>query len=153
MMAWIDGEQKPVPDKLTNRIVQRVMPLDFLKSEYARKHHRLQVFAEKGVQCVVPGCDCKGAFLAETAQMNMKTGTVSSIHIDLYTKDFQLMTVDHHIALGNGGSDRLENKFPMCERHNSKKGSKDPDTFYQNIALNGSQQTAKKWRPKINLAV
>ena len=148
MMAIIDGQRKEVPEKLTNRVVQRVMPLDFLNSEYARKHHRLQVFGEKGTQCVVPGCTCKGVFLAETAQVNKKDGKISSIHIDLYTEDFQLMTVDHHIALSKGGSDHIDNKFPMCERHNSKKSSKDPEVFYANIALNGGQSTAKKWRRK-----
>ena len=151
MMAYIDNEQIPVPDKLTHRTVIQVMPLDYLKSDHAHRHHRLQVFATKGVQCVVPGCDCKGAFLAVTAESSQDL--TRGLHYDVYTKDFQLMTVDHHIAKANGGGDVLENKFPMCERHNSKKGSKDPDTFYQNIALNGSQQTAKKWRPKINLAV
>ena len=68
MMARIDNELIPIPDKLTHRTVIRVIPLDYLKSDHARRHHRLQVFAEKGVQCVVPGCDCKGAFLAVTAE-------------------------------------------------------------------------------------
>lgn len=131
MMAEIGGKQVEVPEKLSGRKVVGVLPLSYLESDHARNHHRLEVFAFKGVSCVVPECTCVGAFMAVTHEgRDPKRG----FHYDVYTADFKLMTVDHRIAKANGGSDELENKFPMCERHNSKKGQKPPDFYYRNVA-------------------
>lgn len=116
-----------VPERLSGRTVLKVMPLDYLQSDHAKRHHRLQVFSEKGVQCVVPGCQHHGAYVAVTQQGKDTKG----LHYDVYTRDGVLMTVDHHIAKSNGGSEKLENKFPMCEKHNGAKGAKDPEVFYE----------------------
>jgi 5-methylcytosine-specific restriction endonuclease McrA len=131
MMVIINDEQIQVPEKLHGWYPVKVLPLEFLNSEYARRHRRLSVFAFKGVKCSVPNCKHEGAFLMECEQRSNKTGKVQGIHIDLYTKDFALMTVDHHIALANGGNDHLDNKFPMCSKHNGKKGKLPPEIFYE----------------------
>ena len=127
MMAEIQGKQVEVPEKLSGRKVVKVLPLDYLNTAHARSHHRLEVFAFKGVRCVVPDCPCEGAFMAVTHEGRDET---RGFHYDVYTADFKLMTVDHHIPKADGGGDELENKFPMCERHNSKKGRKPPEVFY-----------------------
>lgn len=130
MKVIVEGKPIEVPAMLGSWIVQKVMPLDFLNSKWAMNHRRLSVFFHKGVQCVVPNCKCKGAFFVERACTN-KHGVIMSVHVDLYTADFQLMTVDHHVPLSGNGKDKLENKFPMCERHNLQKGSLDPEIFYK----------------------
>ena len=131
MMVTVKGKQIPVPEILHGWFPVKVLPLEFLNSDYARRHHRLSVFAFKGVRCSVPNCPHEGAFLLESEQRSRKTGEVQGIHIDLYTKDFALMTVDHNVALSKGGSDNLDNKVPMCSKHNSKKGSLPPEIFYE----------------------
>lgn len=128
MMAEIGGKLVEVPERLSGRKVVQVLPMSYLESDHARSHHRLEVFAFKGVQCVVPECTCRGAFMAVTHEGRDET---RGFHYDVYTADFKLMTVDHHIAKANGGGDELENKFPMCERHNSKKGQLPPEIFFQ----------------------
>jgi 5-methylcytosine-specific restriction endonuclease McrA len=130
MMLTIKDKQIQVPEKLYGWYPVKVLPLEFLNSDYARRHRRLSVFAFKGVRCSVPNCPHEGAFLLESEQRNKK-GEVQGIHIDLYTKNFALMTVDHHVAKSQGGNDHLDNKFPMCSKHNSKKGSQDPEIFYE----------------------
>ena len=130
MMLKINQKEIHVPDILKGWRVDRALPLDYLNSEHAQRHHRLQVFATKGVRCVVPNCTCEGAFLLERAQLN-KRGVVMSMHIDVFTADLQLMTVDHHVPKGKGGKDHISNKFPMCERHNSQKKNIDPEIFYE----------------------
>jgi 5-methylcytosine-specific restriction endonuclease McrA len=83
-------------------------------------HRRLQVFYKKGLQCTVEGCVHKGAYFA------LEKDPGGGMHIDLFTHDGILMTVDHHNPLSNGGKWELKNLNPMCEPHNAKKGSKIP---------------------------
>ena len=110
------------------------LPLEDLYTEYAF-HSRLQVFAEKGVECVT--CNRVGAFLIISREnasykQSRKRGTVGKVHIDLYTEDFVLMTVDHivpkFIARKNGWThgmiECLDNKQPMCDDCNNGKGHK-----------------------------
>jgi 5-methylcytosine-specific restriction endonuclease McrA len=47
-----------------------------------------------------------------------------NFHIDVVDKDFNLMNVDHIMPKSQGGGEEMENKQPMCERHNSKKAAK-----------------------------
>lgn len=123
-----------IPEKLGGWIVQKVIPLDYIDSDYVKNHRRLQVFAIKGIECSVRDCPCKGAFFIERVDTNKK-GEPKGVHVDLYTEDFQLMTVDHHIAKSKGGNDTIENKFPMCAHHNTKKGRLDPEVFYSRFGV------------------
>lgn len=109
------------------------LPLEELHSTYAY-HSRLQVFAEKGLECAT--CDRVGAFLIlsreNVSKRAVKRGSVGRVHVDLYTEDFVLMTVDHivpkYIARQNGWTklmiECLDNKQPMCDDCNNGKGHK-----------------------------
>lgn len=110
------------------------LPLEDLYGEFA-DHHRLQVFAEKGLDCVA--CEREGKLLIISREthgykQSRKRGSVGRVHIDLYTDDFVLMTVDHitpkYVCKMNGWTkaemEDLSNKQPMCDPCNNSKGHK-----------------------------
>ena len=45
-------------------------------------------------------------------------------HVDLYTEEFELMTIDHIIPRSKGGKDELINLQPMCNTCNARKADK-----------------------------
>jgi 5-methylcytosine-specific restriction endonuclease McrA len=100
-----------------------VLPLIDLYEVY-NEHRRLKVFVHKGRECVV--CGREGVLLLQTE------GPDGRKHIDLYTEDFILMTVDHIYPRKQARRDglkpqfieSLENKQTMCEPCNGHKGSK-----------------------------
>lgn len=81
---------------------------------------RMSVFLIKGKKCSHPGCNRIGTRLILGRE---KSG---SIHIDLYTDDLHMMTIDHIFPKSKGGSNGITNLQPMCFEHNSLKGSKCP---------------------------
>jgi hypothetical protein len=85
-----------------------------------RKHRRLRVFSTYGVDCAQPGCQKKGAYLIRARN------NAGGFHVDVYTRDFELMTIDHILPRSLGGDDSIENLQPMCNSCNSKKGNKVP---------------------------
>lgn len=105
------------------RTLIEILPLRDLYTIY-KYHHRLTVFVNKGRSCVA--CGREGNLLLVTQQKG------GSLHIDLYTDDFILMTVDHivpkSIARELGWSveeiEDLLNKQPMCDPCNGRKGCK-----------------------------
>lgn len=109
--------------KLNGRTLAEILPLGELYTTY-KNHERLEVFANKGRCCVI--CDRVGFLLLITEEAN------GSQHVDLYTDDFVLMTVDHivpkKIAKDLGWSkeqiESLDNRQPMCDPCNNKKGDK-----------------------------
>lgn len=103
-----------VPNKIGhNYIPIKILPLEELQTKYSR-HKRLKTFAKKGLKCV--GCDRVGKYLIAAKDRS------GSIHIDLYTKDFELMTVDHIKPKWLGGTYDIENLNPMCCFCNTEKG-------------------------------
>ncbi len=82
------------------------------------KHRRLRVFHVHGTLCANAGCSKEGIYLIKAA--NNQGG----FHIDVYTKDFEMMTIDHILPRSLGGSDAIENLQPMCNTCNHKKGNK-----------------------------
>ena len=103
-----------VPNKIGhNYIPVKILPIEDLQTKYSR-HKRLKTFAQKGLKCV--NCDREGKYLIAAKD---KSG---SIHIDLYTKDFELMTVDHIKPKWLGGTYDIENLDPMCSFCNTEKG-------------------------------
>lgn len=103
-----------VPNKIGhNYIPVKILPLEDLQTKYSR-HKRLKTFAYKGLKCVK--CDRVGKYLIAAKD---KSG---SLHIDLYTKDFELMTVDHRKPKWLGGTYDIENLDPMCCFCNTEKG-------------------------------
>lgn len=116
---------------------------------------RMQTFKEKGVDCVV--CGCKGAYFSAERQIwrnKLKERPfVGSYHFNLYgitpTGTLRLMTHDHIIPLSNYGANTLENSTTMCEKCNSKKGSKIPSADFVRkyggaITLAHSKKSNKK---------
>lgn len=108
---------------LNHRELTTILPLKELYTDYAN-HKRLKVFAEKGRNCII--CDREGSLLLITV------GPAGDRHVDLYTDDFVLMTVDHTVPksiarkLGWTRSEieALDNKQPMCGPCNWGKGNK-----------------------------
>ena len=96
-----------------NRILGR---LDFklLHTKFG-KHRRLQVFAQKGTACVRCGVD--GVYLLTSVDQG------GGRHVDLYTADFVLMTIDHILPKSRGGASTLVNYQPMCQHCNGRKGN------------------------------
>lgn len=117
-----------------HREIIAFLPLSDLYEEY-QYHARLQVFAEKGRECV--SCDRVGTLLIlsrETSgsKRSKKRNSVNRIHVDLFTDDFVLMTVDHIVpkalarkwGWGKLPIESLDNKQPMCEPCNGSKDCK-----------------------------
>lgn len=106
--------------------VLRIIPLDKLYTKPLCNHRRLQVFAQKGLKCVC--CDRVGSELLATRHRD------GSIHIDLYTREGHLMTVDHIIPKYHGGHKTdIRNMQPMCSACNTTKSSSLPDILTQEI--------------------
>ena len=84
----------------------------------------MKVFNIKGCKCSNPNCNRVGVFLIKG------TDRFLNCHIDLYTEDFHLMTVDHIFPRSKGGSRYdINNLQPMCEECNSAKGDKIKNEF------------------------
>lgn len=103
-----------------NNVPLRIYTISYLKRKTAKGHSRLIVFCEKGVKCANPDCNRIGKYVLVTRDPG------GGIHKDVYTKDFVLMTIDHINPRANGGGEELDNKQPMCEPCNSKKGHSIP---------------------------
>ena len=97
-----------------NRVVKR-LDFELLHTKY-KTHRRLQVFAHKGTACV--RCGVEGVHLLSS--VNIAGGH----HVDLYTADFVLMTVDHILPKSKGGANTLANYQPMCQHCNGRKGNR-----------------------------
>lgn len=78
---------------------------------------RLQLFKFKGIKCV--SCTRVGAYFA----IEICKGHVSP-HLNLYSHDGTLMTMDHIVPKSKGGGDFLENLQTMCTKCNGKKADK-----------------------------
>lgn len=116
------------------RDLLEIIPLAELYTTY-KDHERLTVFANKGRECV--SCDRVGTFIIlsrETSdnKQSRRRKSVGWEHVDLYTDDFVLMTVDHITPKSVGKAlewseseiESLDNKQTMCDPCNSKKGHK-----------------------------
>lgn len=104
-----------------------ILPLSFLQSDYALGHRRLMVFARKGLVCTNERCNKIGVHLIKAVD------TGGNEHIDVYTSNFELMTVDHIKPRSKGGTDQLINKQPMCSSCNSKKADKYDNTLVDKV--------------------
>lgn len=82
------------------------------------KHKRLRVFSRYGLECAHPECNKKGEYLIRARN------NAGGFHIDVYTKEFELMTIDHILPKSKGGGNNIENLQPMCNSCNAKKGDK-----------------------------
>jgi 5-methylcytosine-specific restriction endonuclease McrA len=106
---------------LNGRRLLEFLPLEELYTVY-EYHERLEVFAKKGLYCAT--CPRKGTLLIITEERTNKHGHIGLQHVDIYTDDFILMTVDHIEPYSVSQDNTLNNKQPMCEPCNHSKGSK-----------------------------
>lgn len=89
-------------------------------------HERLMVFAQKGRACV--SCGREGTLLI----IGEEKRNPGQLHIDLYTDNFVLMTVDHimpkyqakMLGWSPERTESIDNKQPMCDPCNNSKGCK-----------------------------
>lgn len=107
-----------VPDKIGHGYKPvEMLDMSLLYKEPFSVHRRLKVFATRGLLCY--RCEKRqGIYLIKAHDFHGNT------HVDIYTEDFHLMTVDHFIPKCEGGTDNIQNLFPCCNRCNSKKGRK-----------------------------
>ena len=92
----------------------KILPIVDLHTDFTR-HKRLKVFHHKGLKCV--NCEREGKYLIAAKDNG------GNMHIDLYTKDFELMTIDHIKPKSIGGTYDIENLDPMCAYCNTKKSN------------------------------
>lgn len=97
-----------------NYIFSSELPLSDLHEVY-NNHRRLKVFADKGRECVRCGLVGTRLIIGEDLYGGM--------HVDLYTDDLIMMTVDHIHPKSKGGSNDLSNLDPMCGPCNFAKGA------------------------------
>lgn len=77
---------------------------------------RMKLFYEKGRHCV--SCGVEGEYIVLERNLDQPTP-----HLNMYTRDGQLMTVDHILPKKQGGKDKIKNLQPMCHKCNNRKGS------------------------------
>ena len=93
------------------------------------EHRRLKVFHKKGTKCVTPGCDKVGTKLLVnevfTRKQHKKIPGSGSIHVDIYTENNVMMTIDHIHPKSKGGAVLdMNNLQIMCTKCNSNKSDK-----------------------------
>lgn len=110
-----DDEIIKVPSRIGHKYIPvKILPITDIHDKFSR-HKRLKTFHEKGLKCV--NCDRVGKYLIAAKDRH------GEVHVDLYTKDFELMTVDHIKPKSLGGTYDIENLNPMCQKCNTKKGN------------------------------
>ena len=90
---------------------------DLEKLEQYATHRRLQTFYDHGTECVYFGCSAKGTKLVQWKAND------NSIHMDLFTDDDVMMTVEHVIPRSLGGKNHISNYLPACQRCNERRGT------------------------------
>ena len=110
-----EGEDIQVPEFIGHKYKPiRFLPLSVLND--LKEHKRLRVFYHKGFECAT--CDKVGKYLIECIDRG------GGVHIDLYTENFEMMTIDHIKPKSKGGTDDIENLQPMCQKCNEHKKNK-----------------------------
>lgn len=88
---------------------------------------RLQVYKQKGVECVK--CGIKGTFFALEKHWKQNTDRPKvGWHLNLYADTpnggIRLMTIDHIVPVSRGGAKKkMKNLQPMCAKCNGRKGN------------------------------
>ncbi len=86
-----------IPQKLGHNFTfHEMFDLSMLNTRFS-KHRRLRVFHTHGTRCAMPECSKEGIYLIKAKN------TDGGYHIDLYTIEFELMTIDCGFAASPSG--------------------------------------------------
>ena len=109
---YLKNKEIRIPERIGNNYIPlKIFPLSFLKQ--LRSHRRMRIFYKKGLKCA--SCEKTAKYLIEAVDSGGRK------HVDLYTEEFELMTIDHIKPKSKGGSDALDNLQPMCRHCNHLK--------------------------------
>jgi hypothetical protein len=91
-----------------------LLDITLLQTKFST-HRRLRVFFHHGTTCINNSCSKEGIYLIKAKN------NAGGFHIDLYTENFEMMTIDHIIPKSKGGNNDINNLQPMCNTCNTKK--------------------------------
>lgn len=91
----------------------RILAINQLPKDFKKKK-KWKIFFKKGFNCYL--CNKQGVYLIESVDRK------NMIHIDLYTSDFMMITMDHCHPASRGGGSGIKNLFPCCHKCNKDKG-------------------------------
>lgn len=91
-----------------------LLDITLLQTKFST-HRRLRVFFHHGTICINNSCSKEGIYLIKAKN------NAGGFHVDLYTENFEMMTIDHIVPKSKGGNNDIDNLQPMCHTCNTKK--------------------------------
>lgn len=111
-----------VPVDKVMKAIAEGKPFEYEGIECSTVGNRLRTYHVYGLKCCVPDCAVHGQYFA----IERTCGPFDKYHLNLYCKlngEEVMLTSDHKLPKSRGGSDRIENRQPMCYKHNFEKGN------------------------------
>lgn len=112
-----------VPVEQVMKLIAEGRPFNYEGVECSTAGNRLLTYHIHGTKCCVPGCTMHGQYFAVEKAINQVD---AKYHLNLYCNQNGqevMITSDHKFPKSRGGSNRIENRQPMCYKHNTEKGN------------------------------